>query len=639
MFSTFTHMTLPTVRHLLNGFIFIPFVFVSATFLADNNELVNGVISAKYFWFFASMALMVPAMPFLKSESKISVSDLMVIFCCMCIWITALVSGVPYAKNKLLLLLLLFILYFQLKNLLVTFRSAEFVLTLLLITSSLIECFIGLGQLYGFIPSNHGIFKITGTFFNPGPYSGFVGMIFPLSLQRTIHFIKIESRLRFLILRLLSDSGRFFKFKSKIWLEYLLGLISMITVITTLLVLPAAMSRASWLGLIAGSLWVLMQQNQVRDSVKRLLNSKSKKLLAVIVLTGFLIGSGVGLYILKPESANGRILLWKSALRAMNEHPLGVGIGKFGSAVGGTQAFYFESGNATQSEIDRADVPFFAFNEYLQMGVESGLFSLALFFAMLFLTLRNTFLRKRHGHFGALISFSIFAFFSYPLSVLPLAIALVFLLAMSNTSPSTSSKAQHHQLTVVLFPYCSVSTSKLFKVLCMALIIACFVDRFPTYNAWKKWGMCKLLIGTGLSYEASVDLKALYPYLSDNPEYLFDYARSLSMAGYHAESNRILVQTLAFIGDPMIYCIYGKNFQALKNYDEAEINFRKAYNIAPNRLYPLFLLSKLYVLKGETFKAREVANKIQTHKIIVPSLAIEQMKDSLDLMFLNKKMN
>ncbi|PDP41857.1 polymerase, partial [Tannerella forsythia] len=33
-----------------------------------------------------------------------------------------------------------------------------------------VEAIIGLGQLYGFFPSGHQLFKTTGTFLNPGPY-------------------------------------------------------------------------------------------------------------------------------------------------------------------------------------------------------------------------------------------------------------------------------------------------------------------------------------------------------------------------------------------------------------------------------------------------------------------------------------
>jgi hypothetical protein len=37
-------------------------------------------------------------------------------------------------------------------------------------------------QLYGFTSSQHSLFKITDSFFNPGQYSGWLAMVFPMAL-------------------------------------------------------------------------------------------------------------------------------------------------------------------------------------------------------------------------------------------------------------------------------------------------------------------------------------------------------------------------------------------------------------------------------------------------------------------------
>ena len=49
-----------------------------------------------------------------------------------------------------------------------------------------IEAIWGLAQLYGFTPSQHSRFELTGSFFNPGPYSGFLVAILPLALYYTL---------------------------------------------------------------------------------------------------------------------------------------------------------------------------------------------------------------------------------------------------------------------------------------------------------------------------------------------------------------------------------------------------------------------------------------------------------------------
>ena len=51
----------------------------------------------------------------------------------------------------------------------------------LFILAGCMEAIWGLGQLYGFVLSRHALFAMTGSFYNPGPYSGFLAMIFPIA--------------------------------------------------------------------------------------------------------------------------------------------------------------------------------------------------------------------------------------------------------------------------------------------------------------------------------------------------------------------------------------------------------------------------------------------------------------------------
>ena len=47
-----------------------------------------------------------------------------------------------------------------------------------------IEAVWGLRQLYGYAVSNHSLYVLTGSFFNPGPYSGYLAMILPVCLYQ-----------------------------------------------------------------------------------------------------------------------------------------------------------------------------------------------------------------------------------------------------------------------------------------------------------------------------------------------------------------------------------------------------------------------------------------------------------------------
>ena len=52
-----------------------------------------------------------------------------------------------------------------------------------LIAAGAAEAVWGLLQVYGYEPSNHSLYALTGSFYNPGPYSGFLAMSLPIALH------------------------------------------------------------------------------------------------------------------------------------------------------------------------------------------------------------------------------------------------------------------------------------------------------------------------------------------------------------------------------------------------------------------------------------------------------------------------
>jgi hypothetical protein len=153
-----------------------------------------------------------------------------------------------------------------------------------LVVTGIVQAIYGLLQLYGIYPSHHGLFKITGGFFNPGPYAGFLAAIWPLVLGVYLFRHKFPSfqlsnnkRLEFLTsacIKAVSFLKRIIKnkwfkrhyndiqtldhkkvihqterFLTDLVYQYLplIGLISM------LLVIPATRSRAAWLSVAVTS--------------------------------------------------------------------------------------------------------------------------------------------------------------------------------------------------------------------------------------------------------------------------------------------------------------------------------------------------------------------------------------------------
>ena len=75
---------------------------------------------------------------------------------------------------------------------------------------------------------------------------------------------------------------------------------------------------------------------------------------------------------------------------------------------------------------------------------------------------------------------------------------------------------------------------------------------------------------------------------------MFNRAHSLHKAGEWEASTEILKETMRISSDAMILNIIGKNCQALGEYKEAEEWFIRSTHRLPNRIYPYYLLAKLY---------------------------------------------
>jgi O-antigen ligase len=543
-----------------------------------------------------SLIILIAAI-FSKKHFRFSILDLLLLLFVVNVYLSATVfNNALQNTTKLTLLTLLMVLYFCFR--LIARDKYKHLFCAFIVVTGLVEAVWGLLQLYGFAPSQHNLFKLTGSLFNPGPYAGYLAVVFPVALYYYLH---PENRVQ--------DNGRQILAITIKWL-------SGITCFAILLVLPAAMSRASWLALISGSIVVVFMYYSKRFSLNEYY-LRYKKLIGIIgcIAILFLFVSFVGMYILKRNSADGRILTWKISAQSVIKHPLGVGLGNFSGAYGEEQAAYFASGKANATEELVAGNPEYGFNEYLQILTESGIVAFILFIAIIILSVRSIVKKRDWGVVGSLISILVFAFFSYPFSVLPFLIILVFLLAASVPKIDDSNPPR---LPAVLLS-------------CLCLFVSCFCcyKQFPVYNAYKKWNHNRTYYYSESYKEVVFDYKQLYPLLNDQTQFLFEYSQVLSKTGKYTKSNEILCRAMQISCDPMLYNIMGKNYQALHEYDLAEQCFIKSTYLVPNRLYPWYLLTKLYDEMGLKDKVRETANIVQTKEPKVQSPAINEMREEV----------
>lgn len=492
--------------------------------------------------------------------------------------------------------------YFQLSD----YHSKDLVINLCLFIWCTIESLYGNLQLYGLYTSNNTLYKITGSFENPGPYAGFLGTILPIAIYTTLNYSGVKNIN-----------------------EKKISFLAWINIFLILTFLPATMSRASWMAAIVGTGIVLIYHYHLFFRLRQFYQAHRKQAITYICITGLLITiAGVAIYHLKKDSADGRLLMWKVTSRIISEHPLtGVGWGNFAGTYGQAQADYFAEGKATPQEEWVAGSPEYAFNEFLQITAEHGIIGLILFLLVIVLVFRSAYKNGQIGIVGSLAAFLTFACFSYPFRVWQMNVLFVLLLVTAFTKFRGEEAIEIRE----------DKKSRKWKIYAVVIIMVLLIP--PLIWTGKRWQEKQQAIAQWQEeqsyynmeiYKGTVDnYRKLYRRLRDEPKFLFELGQCLSKTEFYEESNHILLEGARQSSDPMFWNIMGKNYQAMSRFNEAEECFTHAYHMVPHRLYPLYLLANLYFQSGQTAKGIEMAQRVIDKKPKVMSSAIQEMKTEM----------
>ena len=465
------------------------------------------------------------------------------------------------------------------------FISLDSVISWVLVVLGGSEAILGLRQLYGFATSGHSMYALTGSFFNPGPYSGYLAMILPVCLYQWLVCCRRGGRV---------VAG---------------GVMLLI-----FCVLPAGMSRSAWLAAGVSCLCVYAWHMDWTDKF-RLLWQQQRQRVVMVVVGGFcvLLLAGYLLFVLKPDSARGRLFMWKITCRAIAEKPLtGYGIHNFAAAYGNAQETYFAAGDYEPWEERVAGSPEYAFNEYLQAAVELGIPLAVCLLVVVVLCLYRGVRKGRYGICGAILSLMIFSFSSYPLQ-LP-----VFIVTFGGLLVACLSGADRWQWLGLAV---SVGIIGGFRL----------KNDLQVEQACREWMNARVLYNAGAYQSAEKEYGRLYPLLRDRASFLFEYGHGLHKQQQFSKSNRILKEALQRSCDPMILNVIGKNYQQMGDCLSAEDWFIRSTHRLPGRIYPYYLLAKLYAEPSfrQPDKFEKMKWMVLTKEPKVHSTAIRQMREEI----------
>jgi tetratricopeptide (TPR) repeat protein len=457
-----------------------------------------------------------------------------------------------------------------------SFRTLQFILLLF----CYLETFACLKQ----VNEGFGICHVTGTASSSVELSLCLAMCLPVLLWNSLEVLH---------------------WRDKSVVERIFVLSCCVCTLCTVVLIALLSSRASWLASIIGCGYVCSQ-----NVLSCCGNIRAKKwLMAVAFSVVCLIV--VGLYFIRTNSADGRLLIWKVTANEMLDGdvtllPRDVTFSVF---YGNAQERYFSECQRPLREQMLAGIPDNAYNEWLQMTVEWG--CLIAGAALIALILVVNFLRKSKQPdsvplSGCMWTFVVLSLLSYPLRCSTSLCVALFVLAFA-----VAICVRHKILRLCLVILAIV-----------ALPVKAVIDSRHIGLRQKALEQCSQL-DIRCAYEDSgkyIDCyKRLKQYIGEEPEYLLAYAKALYDTRKYNQSRQLLRKAQKISGDPVFYLIEGKCRQAQKCYSEAEGLYKKAYYRIPHKIYPLYLLMNLYKQQHKYDLAGRIAKVILQKKPKVES--------------------
>ena len=352
--------------------------------------------------------------------------------------------------------------------------------------------------------------------------------------------------------------------------------------------MPILMGRTGWLAAGISSLIVwfctaVKDRYEVRWNYARFIGDLLICLIASVLL-----------YFLKPASASGRVFIWMMGCKAMwDAKGEGIGWDEVPGAIGEAQECYFAA-HPDSIFIPVAGSPDYAFNEFLQLGIAGGAAVLTLFIVIPLMFTLISFYSRNYGIFGCWIAFLITCLGSYPLQFASFRI-LIWVLAIITVIRATVYHPDGRRRYIHPRKKAEHYVGPTMVILFLAAIPVC--------------------------------LELVIKEERHDPRILFERGRMLRRLGKFEASNEVFLEGLKYSGDPMFLNLLGRNMEDMGLCREAERYYRRSINRLPSRLYPYYLLAKMYA-GGEcrdSVKFEEVYRKATSMQIKVASPATEDM--------------
>lgn len=513
------------------------------------------------------------------------------------------ICGFSIRFYELLGLLALFFIIKSFKN-----KAHYYWLLIAAVLGADIQIIIGSLQLYGFIEPNSSILRVTGGFFNSGPYSGYLVVIIAIGLQ---------------LLKKDELFGNVKKSNNKKLVNIRRSVIRFIiffNIIGCATIIPALRSRAAYITVFFVIAYVY--RKKIRYLFKNTIRKRVVRYLLVLGIMGCMITLPIFMYNFKKGSSEGRVLILKITTEMFKDRPLlGFGYDRFRSNYMLYQSAYFER-NIDKKGALRAGNTAYAFNGPLQFSVENGIFGLVILLLTVYVLTGRRGIARRNSQLSeiakvGILSIFLFSLFSYPSEILPIKLLLVLFVSILSADLAATYRNNFKIKTNL------GSKAKGFIMVC--LLFCCFMF-YKTLKLGKAYYVWHNSHKNYLDRDYNLALEgytSVYPLFESDGKFLTDYGLVLYLTDNPSGAISMLIKAKDYINNSTIENTLGDCYFEIKDYKNAEISYRRAIRMVPGSFSSHYLLLKMYADSHQTAKAVSIAKTILKLTIKVPSEATQ----------------
>ena len=426
------------------------------------------------------------------------------------------------------------------------------------------ESIIGLLQFLELKAPVSALFKITGSFSNPGPYAGLLSLSALSSLFLGIYYSRNKTNTP----------------RSKA-----ISVFMYILFIFTVCIIFLSNSRASIVSLLGGSLSYLFYR--FKDKITK------RHILFLILISGvlFFVFSSY-----KRGSIAGRLLIWRVSLDMIISSPI-YGHGPF--SVERQYMLYQRDYFKAHPQSTFRDVGSnnrSVYNEFIHLTVEEGILGLIILSMLLYEVL---FKLRKNGVLESsirsiIIGWLLFGSFSYPSEEFVLNVVLVSMVGLSNEQKLNISKVGYMFYSLLFI---------------IVLTICVHCHSFDHQRS-------KIMQSILSSERGNIDKDSLKKILDtnigllENDQYLYDRCvLSICRQSERVEEVEHLIGRVTPSCES--YCAIGDLYLRERNYAQATKYFTEAHYMVPGMLTPIWYLFKMSLTKEDYEGARNYAKMIK----------------------------